>query len=177
MADSDDRIKASTEAARRAFDLLARARDGLLEASKADIHFEDAHELSPRLIKAREMRLDEYEYNTRRFMAERLAYDRRIVDFIDHILTTESGALDGLSKGNLRSLYVAVSSVSRQLLELAVEHTARTVAASRVTHEVAYTVEMVWEMERQPGLVVGHEGSILTPSRTHEIEAEASRRD
>lgn len=110
-------------------------------------------------------------------MAERLAYDRRIVDFIDHILTTESGALDGLSKGNLRSLYVAVSSVSRQLLELAVEHTARTVAASRVTHEVAYTVEMVWEMERQPGLVVGHEGSILTPSRTHEIEAEASRRD
>ncbi len=168
IAEQEACLKASVETARRAFDLLRQARKGLLESSQEDILFEDAHELSPRLIKAREMRLDEYEYKTRRFLGERLAYDRRIVDLIDHLLITEETALQGLGQGNLRAIYVAVSSASRQLVEVAAEHIQRITAASRVTHEVAYTVEMVWEMEKQPNLTLGHEGSILTPSKTHE---------
>ncbi len=168
MADREGCLEAACEASRRAYDLLRQAREGLLEASREDILFEDAHERSPRLIKAREMRLDEYEYKTRRFLAERLAYDRRIIDLIDHLSITEESALKGLEEGSLRDLYVAVSSVSRQLIDATTEHIRQITAASRVTHEVAYTVEMVWEMEKQPDLTFGHEGSILTPSKSQE---------
>ena len=120
-----------------------------------DLAFEDAHQKSPRLIKAHELGLNEYQYRPRRALGERLAYDRRMIDLVDHLLPTQDAAIQGLSEGNMRALYTAVSTTSRHLLEVAAEHLSQFIAAARVTHEVAYIVEMVWELEKQPEVTFG----------------------
>jgi hypothetical protein len=88
-AGREEHLQAAVESARRGYDALERTRKGLFEASQMDLAFEDAHQKSPRLIKAHELGLNEYQYWPRRALGERLAYDRRMIDLIDHLLPTQ----------------------------------------------------------------------------------------
>lgn len=142
-------LNTATEDCNRSFALLREAKTMLHAASTADIKFEDQHKQSPKLIKALELGLDEYEYKPNRFLAKTLTYDRRLIALIDHVLTGETLAVNALENGDLKTLYVAVSTVGRTTLEVAAEYLQHIVRDSRITHEVADTVEMVWAEDKQ----------------------------
>lgn len=144
----EDRYDDAGSYATSGFELLRTARDDLARVARSDIAYEDTHRQSKKRMKAIELGLDSHEYNTDRFLAARLAYDRRLVDLIDHILLSEVPATRGVGGGDMSTLYKAVSSPMRTLLEVATDQLDSLVHQARVTHEVANTVEMIWADEQ-----------------------------
>jgi hypothetical protein len=136
-------LETAVENCKRSFALLREARAMLHETSIADIRFEEEHKQSPKLIKSLELGLDHYEYKPNRFLAQALAYDRRLIAVIEHLLASETVAVQALENGDLKTMYVAVSTIGRYTLEVAAEYLQHIVHDSRITHEVADTIEMV----------------------------------
>lgn len=145
-------LRNAEESVTRGFGLLRDGRSKLLDASTADIRFEDQHKESPKLQKALELGLNQYEYRPDRFLATRLTYDRRLIDLISHLVSCEEAATAGIRDGDIKALDNAISAPGRQLLETTADYLGRLIRDSRITHEVAYTVEMVWVAEGQPEL-------------------------
>lgn len=136
----------SAEAAREGFASLRTALVALRDASRADVELSKFHPESPKAKRAAQMGFAR-DYSPETFTARMLIADQRLIEHIDHVLTTEGQALEALARGNLELVYSLLSTPCRALLDVAAWYTSELVAVARLTHEISDVVRLVWSRD------------------------------